>query len=584
MRRDLVGINLTTAGHLADALSRAADDLGAWATEALAAARLADLPAVAALRLAAAAQWADEQARDVRALVARLAEVDDGPARWFGGTDIAFAHPFRSAGLARAVLAAIERGDFGDARHLLGGHADDPVLATVLVDGLGVDGVLRLLQIGHREWDRADERDLVLALGDALALAARHGTACVSIDDLGARAERLDVPVSALALLFVGGARFPTVDLRSAVATIVTPINASLRAQPGLGVGPSWIPGVGDARVVVLDAVARDRDAAMQAVGSADLDDLLPGELAYADGGVALARVLLAATTPEGHPGPLTTLSPVDTGLAGVNAQRVIEWIGEHRDAPLAVQAEIGRLATPWIGSFRSPGLDEVVRQHLPLDPELGRAFLTYGQARAGVDDDLQQAAWQWAAAELHDLCGPRFDGAGFDAVGSVLGTVTITRLDADVERAVGEDERLRRQADLWHRAGDLVLARLPSPARQAAEAVTERAIDRVLPVADRELALWREGRDEAVLHEHLALDHLAATMLWSRRADNDYVSRVPRRLLVDPSDPDQGLRTPLTLDAADIEAWTRWRADLAAGGAAPLQVAGDQFLAETRR
>ena len=38
-----------------------------------------------------------------------------------------------------------------------------------------------------------------------------------------------------------------------------------------------------------------------------------------------------------------------------------------------------------------------------------------------------------------------------------------------------------------------------------------------------------------------------------------------------------------LTLDAAGIRAWTEWRSGVARGGPAPLQLAGDQFLADGR-
>ena len=38
--------------------------------------------------------------------------------------------------------------------------------------------------------------------------------------------------------------------------------------------------------------------------------------------------------------------------------------------------------------------------------------------------DDLQDAVWTWAAAELEPLSGADVRGVGFDAVGSVLGIV----------------------------------------------------------------------------------------------------------------------------------------------------------------
>jgi len=590
---ELVGINLTTAGHLADALDRVGDGLADQARTALLTAASVDVLSVPAARLAAVATWAGTEAATLHALVERLSRLDGGPGpvRWHGGTDPAFAHPFRSVARGRAIVAAFEAWDLTAARRLLDAAAGDPVVATVLVAGLGVTGLLELLRLGYREWDRTDDtgaeqRAVVDGLGEALALAQANGTTTIGIDRLAEAADRAELPRSALALLFVGGARFPTVSLRAAVTAIVAPLNAQVLAEPGLGVSPWLLSRAGplDARVVVLDAVARDRRAAMQAVGSTDLDELLPAACGYSDGGVALARVLLAATTPLDRTGavvtaPLTTASPVDLGMAGVNAHRVIDWIGRHRDTPLAVQAELGRLAAPWIGSFRSAGLDGVVRRHLALDEELARSYLSYGQLRDGVAEDLEDAAWRWADVELDRLAGPRFDGGGFDVVGSVLGIVTATRLDAEVVRAVEEDERTRRTNALWERVAHLTTSRLPAPARVVADAATGRLLDEVLPRADEELRLWREARDAEVLHEHLALDHLAASLLVA----HGRLRPVPTRLLVDRADAGAGLRNPLTFDATDIRTWTEWRSRTAVGGPAPLQLAGDQFLAETR-
>jgi hypothetical protein len=600
----LVGINLVTAGHLADALRRAAADLGKAADQGYAVAHGAGLTAVPAARLTMASRWAEDEARHLLDLIEqldRLGPLDAGPARWTGGTDVDFADPVRAHRLGRAVVAALEAGDLATAGRLLSAHGDDPVLATVVLEGLSVDHLLQLLRVGHAEWSRDDEaghaqREVVLGLGRAFALAARNGTTALSFRGLAERADAVDLPRSALALLFAGGARFPTELLRDAVQHVVAPINALLVRQPGLGVRPWMIRSPGrtlDARVLVLDAVAADRRASREAVAGVDLDDLLPGSLAYLDGGVALARVLLAATAPVDHAGavvdgPLTTRSPVDPGLAGINAQHVIEWVGRHRTVPLAVHAELGHLATPWIGSFRSAGLDGVVRRHLPIDHDLGRAYLTFAHAREVAAEALQDAAWRWAAAELHDLSGSHFGAAGvgaagFDAIGSVLGVVTTARLDAEAEVAVDEDVHLARQAALWRRAAQLVLSRVPGPARRLASEVVSVGLHRVLPVADHELRHWRDGRDPAVLHEYLALDYLVASNLWARRAVNGFPSDVPSPLLVDPADPDQGLHNPLTLSAADAAVWTRWRSGLAAHGPAPLQVAGDQFLAEGR-
>jgi hypothetical protein len=559
---DLVGVNLVTAGHLAEALDRAGRELSDRSKEAYLAAAVAEVPAVPAARLELVGRWAQAEACHLRALVDRLRRVDGGPVRWQGGTDHDFAHPFRGVGRGRSIVAALEAGDLGAAARLLAAHQGDPVVATVVLQGLGVDHLLQLLRVGS-----VDEaaRGVVLGLAEAVATALRNGTTRLTMADLGERADAVDLPRSALGLLFAGGARFPTSFVREAVATVVAPLNALVLAQPALGVRP-WMVGGLDSRVLVLDAAAADPQAAREAVGSVDLDELLPGAAGYLDGGVALARVLLAATAPD------------DAGIGAVNAQRVIEWIGRHRTAPLAVHVELGRLATPWIGSFRSPGLDAVVPRPLPLDEQAARDFLTYAQAQRRAADDLDDAAWRWASVEL-DRLAHRPGAGGFDAVGSVLGTVTDTGLEAQAMAAVDEDRRIARQVALWERASQLALARLTGPARQLASPLVGHVLDRVLPVPDHELRHWRDARDPAVLHGHLALDHLAASILWA----DGRLDPPPTQLLLDPARPDLGLRNPLTFDAADADRWRRWRSAMAAHGPAPLQVAGDAFLAETR-
>lgn len=544
---NLVGLHLARTGHLADALDRAARELDGHAKEGLLVAHGVGLTAGPAGRVDLVAAWAHGEARALRAMVRRLQQLDGGPVRWSGP---AFADPVAAYQWGRWVVAALEAGDLATAGRLLAEHRGDPVLATVVLQGLPVDHLLQLLRVGEADWPEA--RAVVLGLADVLATATRAGTTSLDLRSLADRADEVDLPRSALGLLFAGDVRFPTELLRQAVEVVVTPLNALALAGHAL----PWLAGGLDTRVLVLDAAGRDPQASRQAVGSVDLDELLPGATSYTDGGVALARVLLHATE---HP---------------VNAQRVIEWVGRHRTVPLAVHAELGRLAAPWIGSFRAPGLDDVVLRDLPLDEDAARAYLTYACARDRAAADLDDAAWRWADRTLDRLA----DGdVGFDAVGSVLGTVTLARLDADALRAVDLDRRTTRRNALWRRATSLALGRLPAPARRLASPIVGRVLNRVLPAADDELRHWRDLRDPAVLHEHLALDYLAALTLWARGG----LDPPPSQLLLDPQRPELGLRNPLDLDAADAERWVRWRA---ANGPGPLQALGDRFLADSRR
>ena len=256
----LVGINLTTAAHLASALERVAVELDRAA--ATARAGLAEgLAPTAAVRIGLAAVWATGEAATLRSVIARLERIEvTGVARWSGGRAPAFADPVEAHRLAGLVLTALAGGRLAEARALLAAHGRDAVLATVLVAGLGAAGVVDLLRPAVEQWARtggeaAVLREVVAGVAGTLALAARHGTSVVGMADLAAAAERAEVPLAALALLFVGGARFPTTFLREAVTEVVAPLNALVRSNPGLGVDPWLVPARGeavDARVVVL--------------------------------------------------------------------------------------------------------------------------------------------------------------------------------------------------------------------------------------------------------------------------------------------------------------------------------------------
>ena len=591
----LVGINLTTAGHLADALDRVAVEVDGQAREARSAGLEGGQVPIAAARLALVARWAAHEAAGIRRIIERLRAVDvTGVARWSGGRSPAFADPVAGYAWGIELVDALLAGRMAEARALLADHGRDPVVATVVVDGLGAAGTVDLLRPAVVEWarpgtDAGDQRAVVLGVAGLLAGAERSGTTDLTVGDLADAARRESVPLRALALLFAGGARFPGSFVRDAVRTVVAPLNAALRAEPGLGVGPWMIPAAGaplDARVVVLTAAAQDHEAAVEAVGAVDLDDLLAGSLGYLDGGVALAGVLQAAATPQTIRGtpmldPLLTTTPVHPGREGDNARRIIEWIGAHPEVPLAVHAELGHLARPWIGGFRTVGLDRVLRPPVVLEEGLARAYLAYAQARDHVDEHLQDAAWSWAAGELDHLAATGATGPGFDAVGSVLGIVTVTRLDADATRAAAVDQRIGRQDVLWRQVARLAVERLPPPASGLADPVVSRALDRFLASTDHELTHWRDLRDLAVAHEYLALDHLVANVLWAE--DPEPIPPAPPVLLVDPDRPRLGLRPPVDLDEAGVAAWTRWRSALAGHGRPARQVAGDQFLAETR-
>lgn len=243
----LVGINLTTAGHLTTALEEVGRDLRTAARRALAAAGRAGLLPVAAAQLEATASWAEEQARALHRLLARLgAEPVPGVTRWRGGTAAGFADPAEAHRLGLVLAGAVRAGDLDRAERLLARHGSDPVVATVLVERLGARALVDLLAVAHRTWaatigDAAQRREVVLGLGRALAAASRQGTATVDLEDLAAAARRATVAPAALALLFAGGARYATPFLRQAMAVVVRPINQGLKARPGTSPDPFLI-------------------------------------------------------------------------------------------------------------------------------------------------------------------------------------------------------------------------------------------------------------------------------------------------------------------------------------------------------
>lgn len=552
----LVGLDLGAGDALAGALGAAGAGLVPLAAEAAALLARHGGPGEPAAVLFDVGTWASTEAGLLRRLVARLRALDGRlPTRW-GDDD-----PLLAAAAAAEAVDALRHGDLTTAMALLSRHDGDAVFSLALVGGLGTGGLAGLLP--SRDPDEA-QLAVTERLAGALAQAARHGAEV----DLAGLVDASSP--GAVARLFAGDARFPPAVVVDAVRLVVAPLNRAFLQEPGAGVDAWYLEGE-DARVLVLRHAARSRVTATLALGTVDPGDLLPGGCSYLDGGRALAEVLELGTAPPS---------------AG-NARRVIEWVGAHRDVPLAVHLALGRIARPWIGGFRSAGLTSGLPTPVRLDEALARAYVTYASARAGVAAEIQDAAWAWAGTTLHELAGRRRPGAGFDAVGSVLGVVTVAGLDAEAEAAAAADRRTARLAGLWRQVTGQVLGRLPWLARRAVDPVVRRGMARLFPT-DRALVHWRDERDAAVLHEHLALDYLAASLLWQRRADNHYFAgpdrRPPAAVLVDPRRPELGLRSPLDLDEDGVAAWTAWRSRLAAGHTAPLQAAGDRFLADTRR
>ncbi|MET0825699.1 MAG: hypothetical protein ABWZ89_04215, partial [Acidimicrobiales bacterium] len=137
----LVGINLTTAGHLADALDRVAVEVDGQAQEARSAGLEGGQIPIAAARLVLVARWAAHEAAVIRRIIDRLRAVDvTGVARWSGGRSPAFADPVAGYAWGIELVDALLAGRMAEARRLRAGPGRGPVVATVVGGGGGAPG------------------------------------------------------------------------------------------------------------------------------------------------------------------------------------------------------------------------------------------------------------------------------------------------------------------------------------------------------------------------------------------------------------------------------------------------------------
>jgi hypothetical protein len=246
----------------------------------------------------------------------------------------------------------------------------------------------------------------------------------------------------------------------------------------------------------------------------------------------------------------------------------------------------IDRLLRPWIGSVRSAGLDGPVARHVDLDEDAVRRVLGAGMHFAAGRRRLGHAAWRWAAHESRRLASNEVAGAGFDAIGSVVGIVAIEGQNALAGEAARQDLERDRQRSLWAQVQGFASKPLPGPARVVIGVVGAPLRGRLLPGNGHELTHWREHRDRSVGHDALALEYLVMATLWDEREANGYFGvpggRPPASLTVDRGS-GPVLRTLVGLDEAGVADYLAWRSHLADGRPAPVQLAAERFLAEGR-
>jgi hypothetical protein len=318
----------------------------------------------------------------------------------------------------------------------------------------------------------------------------------------------------------------------------------------------------------------------------------MPAGLGYSDRGEALARLVLAGTAPvDSDTGQLITRSLITgdvpaTPVSAANLVKIVDWIAAAGPPPIAVESTTHRWLGPWIGSVRSAGLDGPVARHVHLDEGAVRRVLGAGMRFDVVRSALTEVAWSWAAREARRLARAPLAGSGFDAMGSVIGIVSTESHDARADSEARRDVVRGRQRALWSRVQGYLSKPLPGPARAAVGLFGSPARNAVLPSTERELEYWRDHRDLSIGREALAFEYLLLATLWEERETNGYFAvgaEPPPRALVHRVDEEVYLRPLVELDEDGVEAYLRWRSDLAANGPAPLQLAAERFFAEGR-
>ena len=599
---DVVGLDPDRVEALARAADRASRAVEAAVGEIGAAATLAGCSTTAAGALVEVGQWLAGESSSLRWLVAEVrswgGRVPPGAdvAVWGGPHHRSFDHPGVAHATGLIAAAALTAGHRDAAADLLDAWADDPVFAATLLGEIGAAGVVGALAAADESWGAPSphgeaHRRLARGLAAAVASASRQPGAGHSVRDLARAADRAGHPRRLLGLLFVTPASFSSTFLVDAVRHVVVPINRRV-AQGDTAVSGYRVAGGRDARALVLEAVARDPVAARRALARTELELLLPAELGYMDTGDAIGAVVVAGTAPRTAAGtlvttPLVTGQVADLGTAAANLQRIVRWVATAGVLSPGLHARLGEVARPWIGSFRSAGLDDVVTAHVSIDEGEGRAFLRRASEWAAGARQIRLAAWRWAAAEVTRLAGPAHRGAaGFDAVGSVLGIVSIAAHDAAAATARHSDARRRAIGELWDDVATGALRRVHPLLPGIGGRGVGAALDRLLPEADLELTHWREVRDETIGAEYLALDYLVVSELWRARATNHYFDgpgrRPPPSVLVGGAG--QAAVRPLAgLSETATAEYLRWRSALAAERPGPMQAAGERFLAEGR-
>ncbi|MEL7209977.1 MAG: hypothetical protein AAGK32_17375, partial [Actinomycetota bacterium] len=249
-----------------------------------------------------------------------------------------------------------------------------------------------------------------------------------------------------------------------------------------------------DARAAVLGRVADDPAAARTVLSTTAPEDLLPASLGYADGGRALADLVVAGTAPIDPRDGSVVSEPLLSGerhahpASAANLRRIVGWMATSGPVPVELERSTDRVLRPWIGSVRGGGLGAGTEPHVVLDEGAARRALAAAMDHERTRIALGDAAWTWAAAESARLAAAPVTGAGFDAIGSVVGIVSSEAQDARGRAAVTADVERANLRALWAWVEGVAAKALPPSGQATVATVGDPIRDDLLPATDLEL------------------------------------------------------------------------------------------------
>ncbi|MBI2705945.1 MAG: hypothetical protein HYX32_11750 [Actinobacteria bacterium] len=574
---EMVQIQLRRADDLGRLLAQASGDYLTMTSTVERYLDVARARSTASLTLLKIAGTVADESRRVRAVVAEVRDIESGLAE-NPYDDLRIDHtpydsPFASdedaVAAAQAANDAYRRGDLREFTRLNELWSTEGAYAAELAQEFTANDVLDVLgrydevrrQIGISVDARITKAAMVNVL-QSLSVASRMGAVVPSFNELADEIDREsagDDPrrYKPLAYLFEPDVQWSTSFLVEAGTRFVLPANRDVLAHGGDGSLYALVGDGTDTRALVLDKIAADRDASA-AVLRNDLDELLPSRLSYGDSGKALGKVMVSGTSPDAAGG-------------SVRALEVIDWVGDHRDLQPEAKAVLGKVAAPYLGSFRDLSyktvpLDDPIS---PLNPVRAQAYLDYAAETIQGRDDLQDALVRWSDRELGQMAAAGYDASKLQVIGNVAGNVATGRYRGGLKIAMDVDQSIKDEKKVVNAFVSVIADKLEFGLGPVATLTSSELIDR--GYAQEQLSnIYARDASKQLALQGIMLDTLAVQKLWQSRGENRvFDSLPPPAPLVAP---DGRLRTfgELT-DPSDQVAMRRWLNQLDAAGVVRL-------------